>query len=79
MRVGKGGDGVMDMTHPEIVKTERFGSRYANTWNSSPIIGNCVVCGHLITTEHEYYEDFDNIYCSRECADKYHGLKCMNE
>lgn len=62
----------MNMTHPDILKMERDGCIYAYDEEEY-----CAECGARITDE-EYWEDLENVYCTRECADKYHGLKRVN-
>lgn len=64
------------MTHPDILRAEAHGGRI--TRGAEQILGECEFCGTPIISEYEYWEDFDNLFCSRECADKYHGLKCVN-
>lgn len=40
------------------------------------IRGHCDVCGEELREDYEYYTDEeDNVFCSKECAIKYHGIK----
>lgn len=40
------------------------------------VVGKCVYCNEEITAAYEYYTDNeDNMFCSTECALKYHGIK----
>ena len=39
-------------------------------------IGFCSNCNCLITSDYTYWVDtIENIYCSRDCAEEYYGLK----
>lgn len=39
------------------------------------LIGSCDTCGDDITDAYEHYTDnYGNLFCSRECALKYHGI-----
>ena len=62
------------MNHPEIRQTEINGSRF----DIGKFLGICVNCGEPLWSGFEYWEDNENIYCCRECADKFHGLHCAN-
>ena len=61
------------MTHPEILQTERFGSR--------PFCAEpedlCKECGELLTdTDCEPCKDWiGNLFCCERCFKKYYGYK----
>ena len=64
------------MTHPDILKMERDG--FAGEGHYPQILGECEACGGLITDEYEYFEAQDGLFCSRECADDYYGIRLVN-
>ncbi len=63
------------MTHPDILKAEKFGSRNE--------IGDCIIfcaeCGDIKNKLYdEYYTDKDgNSFCCESCAVDYHGIRQM--
>lgn len=66
------------MQHPEITLTEKFGS----LWKEDPpeFIGRCAYspCNHKIYDDYEYMTDsLGNVFCSRECADLFYGLRVI--
>ncbi len=67
------------MTHPEISDTEKFGSLWK--FSESEYIGECSLstCRHKeIYSDFEYFsDDFGHIFCSREHADLFYGIKAI--
>lgn len=42
----------------------------------SEIIGACAYCGEDISPAWEYYTDNEeNLFCSKECAEQFHGIE----
>lgn len=42
-------------------------------------VGNCAECHEPITTAFEYFKDSEgNLFCTKECADAFHGICCVN-
>ena len=40
------------------------------------LIGKCVVCGEILTSDYEYCTDDDgNLFCTTECALEFYGVK----
>ena len=40
------------------------------------LIGKCVVCGEVLTTDYEYCTDDDgNLFCTTECALEFYGVR----
>ncbi|MBE7011166.1 MAG: hypothetical protein E7415_00655 [Ruminococcaceae bacterium] len=68
------------MQHFEITYAEKLGSM----WNSKEqkYVGNCALptCRHKdIYEDYEYFTDFrGNLFCSKEHADKFYGLRPAN-
>ncbi len=43
------------------------------------LIGKCVVCGEVLTTDYEYCTDDDgNLFCATECALEFYGVREVN-
>ncbi len=43
------------------------------------VIGKCVVCGEILTTDYEYCTDDDkNLFCTKECALDFYGVREVN-
>ena len=66
------------MQHPDITLTEKFGS----LWKEEPpkFIGECAssLCKQNIYDDYEYMVDSSgNVFCCRECADLFYGLKTI--
>ena len=63
----------LGITDSGILRTERFGSREYEVRG----LGVCAKCGVYITTEFgEVCRDrFGNIFCSRECFERYYGFE----
>lgn len=66
----------MNMTHPDILKAERFGSLNAN--ELIHILGECECCGTPVTDECESYRDRDGrAFCSMDCVNTYYGIETV--
>ena len=40
------------------------------------VMGYCEQCGEELREDYEYYTDnYDNKFCSEDCAKEYHGIK----
>ncbi len=63
------------MTHPDILKAEKFGSR--NEIRACTI--HCVECGAAINKLYdEYYTDGEgNSFCCETCAIEHYGIRQM--
>ena len=63
----------MRITDSEILRTEKFGSRDYEI----RLLGVCAKCNTVITNEFgEVCRDRNrNLFCSRECFDKYYGFE----
>lgn len=64
------------MTHPDIIKTERFGSLYPNY--KPETVGSCLFCGE------DVYDDMpdsvksrDGVFCDTECCRRYYDIRVM--
>lgn len=56
----------MNMTHPDILKTERFGYGYMD--KEEKPIGRCAGCGEDVYESYEHYTlQGDIFFCSEEC------------
>ena len=64
----------MEMTHPDILKMERFGLLDAD---KPEIIGECAVCGLELDDDHEYLtqNNGEALFCSTECALEYNDIE----
>ena len=60
-----------NMTHPDILKTERFG-----TLLTEPCVVHCNRCrGQINTLYNDHYVDkYGNVFCGVECAMEKHGI-----
>lgn len=63
------------MTHPDILKAERFGSRE----DFENCILYCEECGEIKNKLYDsYYTDKKgNAFCCESCAMDYHGIRLM--
>lgn len=61
------------MTHPDILKMEKFGS--LNPSESTETLGLCAECGAIVTSDFPCFENRDgDIFCDIECVKNYYGL-----
>lgn len=59
----------------EICRSHPCNARCPNA-SGPEIMDNCVVCDESLREDYTYFEDSDgNIFCSQECAVKYHGIE----
>lgn len=43
------------------------------------VIGKCIACGEILTTDYEYCTDDDgNLFCAKECALEFYGVREVN-
>lgn len=43
------------------------------------VIGKCIACGEILTTDYEYCTDDDgNLFCTTECALDFYGVREVN-
>jgi hypothetical protein len=61
------------MTHSEISKTEKFGSRDYDT----VFLGVCAKCNFTINSDNgeACRDSVGNLFCTRDCFDDYHGYR----
>ena len=58
---------MLSLTHPEILRAERFGSR-------DVLNCRCTYCDSEIDEDDDYIFDFPGtVFCSEECLDKHRG------
>ncbi len=65
----KGNGKRIDLMHicdPEILKTEKFGSRD----NEEKDLGVCCICGVNLIEEEAFFDVVGNGFCSNECREK---------
>ena len=61
----------MGITHPDILKMERFG-----TLDTKPCVEHCGRCREKISAlyDEHFVDKYGNVFCSEECAIKKHGI-----
>lgn len=62
----------VNMTHPDILKIERWGYKYHPP--KIKLVGECEQCKQNITDDYEYYESRDGLFCSDDCLQKYYDI-----
>ncbi len=61
------------MTHPDILKMEKFGEMYLPEVH---MLGRCAACGQAITDEYTYCKNKDGfVFCDLECAKIFYGIE----
>lgn len=64
------------MTHPDILKMERFGE--LDPMDSSIPMGKCVYCGeYLYHNQTELTESIDGFFCDLDCCHKYYEIQSL--
>ena len=64
------------MTHPDILKMERFGGLNPNT--VPRIIGECQYCGtELYDDMPELVKSADGLFCEMDCCHEYYGIRSL--
>lgn len=59
---------MLNLTHPEILRAERFGSR-------DVLNCRCTYCDSEIDEDDDYIFDvFGRCFCGEECKDNYYGI-----
>lgn len=60
----------------EICRQNPCDPRCPNADTMENIIGRCDRCGDEISANYTYWiDEADNIFCSRDCAIEYYGIK----
>lgn len=65
----------MELTHPEILKAERLGSRA----EIGSIVVHCERCSEKINTLYDSYcqDKQGNVFCCETCAMEHYGIKLV--
>ncbi len=65
----------MKLTHPEILKTEKFGSRE----DLENCILYCEECGDIKNKLYDsyYIDKHGNVFCCESCVMDYYGIRLM--
>ena len=69
----------MDMTHPDILKMERFGTLEPEE-EEEKIVGKCACCGEDVFDDCVHVRECipgDKFFCSKECVYEYFNLEEM--
>ena len=65
------------MTHPDILRMEKFGELYPAEENVA--MGKCLYCGEMIySSDLEYTESIDGVFCDMDCCHNYYEIRTAN-
>lgn len=68
----------MGLTHPDILKAERFGGEwnYGADGRGAEFVGICAFCEECLYDDDTYAEDkHGNVFCNFDEAVDFHGIK----
>lgn len=65
------------MTHPDILRMEKFGELYPAEENVA--IGKCLYCGEMIYDgDPVYAESIDGFFCDIDCCHNFYEIRVFN-